>query len=101
MIKNINKTKFEQIGELIEKNGHVLDSELFKIWGDETGLYKAQEHIRRYKKLQADRNFFSDKKIIEKRKSYRCHIVRIEGQEEHQGYKIGKDFYKEIDLTKS
>lgn len=98
-IENITKTKYQQIAEILDKDGYISDSQLFKIWGDETGMYKSQEHIRRYKKLQADRNFFADKKIIEKKKGYRCHLVHIDGEPKNSYYKVGKQFYDSVLLA--
>lgn len=95
-LQNIIKTKYEQVSEILDRDGYISDSQLFKIWGDESGIYKAQEHIRRWKKLQSDRGFFTDKTIIEKKKGHRCHLVRIENQKDDSWYKVGKDFYKEI-----
>ena len=92
----IKKTKFQQIADCLEKDGYLSDTQAVKIYGDESGIYKCLEHVRIWKKLQADRQFFADKKIIEKRKGHRCHLVRVEGQTEHEAYKVGKEFYNEI-----
>lgn len=93
---NIKKTKFEQVSEILDKDGYISDSQLVKIWGNESGIYKAFEHIRIHKKLQSDRQFFADKKIVEKVKGHRSHLVRVEGQPDGEYYKVGKEFYNEI-----
>lgn len=95
-IQPIKKTKHQQVAELLEKEGYISDSQTVKIWGNETGIYRVYEHIRIWKKLQADRNFFANKKIIEKKKGYRSHLVRIEGQEKGSYYKVGKEFFNEV-----
>lgn len=96
-IQNIKKTKYEQVAEILDKQGYITDSETFKIYGNESDLYKVREHVRIWKKLQADKQFFADKKIVEKQKGHRCHLVRVEGQDSY--YKVGKQFYNSIDLT--
>ena len=95
--KNIKKTKYEQISEILNNNsGYLTDKEAVKIYGSESGIYKVLEHIRIWKKLQSDKRFFADKKIIEKQKGHKCHLVRVEGQDLY--YKVGKEFYKSINL---
>lgn len=96
-IQNIKKTKYEQVAEILDKQGYITDSETVKIFGIEGGLYNVHEHVRIWKKLRADKEFFADKKIVEKRKGHRCHLVRVEGQDSY--YKVGKQFYNSIDLT--
>jgi hypothetical protein len=96
---NIKKTKYEQITEIMDKDGYVSDTQLAKIWGNETGIYKASEHIRKYKKLKRDREFFSDKNIIEKKKGHRSHLVRTDDIGDNQFYKVGKEFFNEIKLS--
>lgn len=96
-VKNIKPTKQEQVFGILDKQGYILDDDSAEIFGNDK-IYCVSEHIRIWKKLNEDRKFFSDKKIIEKRKGYRCHIVRVEGQTENQGYKVGKEFFKEIDV---
>ncbi len=95
---NITKSKFEQVAEILDKEGYISDSQAFKIWGDETGVYKVLEHERIWKKLQQDRHFFADKEIIEKTTGHRCHLVRVQGQEKGEYYKVGKEFYKEVEI---
>ena len=97
-IKNTIKTKYEQVSERLDRDGYISDRQLVNIWGDETGIYKSSEHIRRWKKLKSDRSFFADKKIVEKRKGHRCHLVRLENEPANSWYKVGKDFYNEITL---
>lgn len=96
MIKNIKKTKFEQIAEILDKEGYISDTQAFKIYGDESGIYKVKEHIRIWKKLKADKEFFADKKIIEKKKGYRSHLVRVETDPANSYYKVGKEFFNSI-----
>lgn len=93
---NYVKTKREKIFELLDQCGYISDSQAVKIYGNEDGIYKINEHIRIWKKLRSDENFFSDKKIIEKKKGYRSHLVRIQGQQEGQYYKVGKEFFNLI-----
>jgi len=95
---NIKKTKYQQVSEILEKQGYISDTQAVKIWGDESAIYKTSEHIRKWKKLQSDRNFFEGKKIIEKEKSYRCHRVKVEGMAHNCFYKVGKEFYNEITI---
>jgi ribosomal protein S8 len=93
---NYKKSKYQQVAEIMEKGGYISDTQLTKIWGDESGISKASEHIRIWKKLKSDRDFFADKKILEKHKGHRSHLVRIEGQPEGQYYKVGRQFYESI-----
>lgn len=97
-ILNIKKTKYEQVAEILVREDYISDAQAFKIWGSEEGMYKVLEQMRIWKKLQADRNFFADKKIVEKTKGHRSHLVRIDGQEKNQYYKVGKEFYKEVKI---
>lgn len=99
MISSIKKTKYQQIAEVLERReGFISDQDIYNIYDCEDGLWKAQEHIRIWKKLQADRKFFKDKRIIEKEKGHRCHLVRIEGQNDGSFYKVGKQFYNEVTI---
>ena len=95
-VTNIKKGKREQVFELLDKQGYILDQDLFKICPDENWLCNAQEHIRAWDKLKKDREFFKDKKIVEKKKGYRSHLVRLEGMKQDSYYKVGKEFYNEI-----
>ena len=74
------------------------DSQSFKIFGE--NWYNASEYVRIWKRLRADQVFFADKKIIEKHKGHRCHMVRIEGQEDGSFYKVGKEFFASINPPK-
>lgn len=96
-IANIKKTKREQVFEILDKQGYILDAQTVKIFGEER-LWCVSEHIRIWKKLNADRAFFKDKKVIEKHKGHRCHLVRVEGQEKHKMYKVGKEFFNEVEV---
>lgn len=94
---NIKKGKREQVFEILDKNGWISDDETVKIFTEE-GLWKVSEHIRIWKKLNADRDFFSGKNIIEKRKGHRCHLVKTDEMADGQYYKVGKEFFNEIKL---
>ena len=91
-------TKRQQIFDILDKHGYISDTQTVKIFGDEGGIWKIGDYVRIWRKLQSDRDFFADKKIIEKSKGYRCHTVRVEGQEDNQWYKVGKEFYDSIVL---
>lgn len=93
-ILNITKGKFQKVYELLDKQGYITDQQACEIWGDEDGVYKVEEHKRIWRKLNADRDFFKDKKIVEKKKGYRCHLVRLENMD--SWYKVGKEFFSEI-----
>lgn len=92
---NTKKTKYERVAEILDKDGYLSDTKACKIWGNEEGVYKCLEHIRIWKKLQSDREYFKNVKIIEKKKGHRCHLIKIEGLGENSYYKVGKEFYKE------
>jgi len=101
-VVSTKKGKYEQVAEILDKQGYILDDQTFKIFG-ETGLWKVHEHIRVWNKLHSDREFFKDKKIVEKKKGYRCHLVRIDSTPyvaggDNQFYKVGKEFFKEIEI---
>ena len=93
-IQNYKKTKYEQVSEILDKQGYILDDQTAKIFGNDK-IYAVSEHIRKWKKLQSDREFFKDKTIYEKQKGHRCHLVRIS---EECWYKVGKEFYNEVNL---
>ena len=95
--ENYKKTKREQVFEILNKQKYIMDRETAKIFGDK--LWRVNEHIRIWKKLREDKQFFADKKIVEKRKGHRCHLVRVEGQEEGSYYKVGKEFFNTIHLS--
>jgi ribosomal protein S8 len=100
-VLNLKKTKYEQVAEILDKEGYLSDTNAFKIWGSEEGIYKQSEHVRIWRKLQQDRNSFSDRKVVELKKGHRSHLVRFEGMGENQYYKIGKEYFKELrNLTK-
>lgn len=98
---NTKKTKYEQVAEILEREGYLSDTNAFKIWGSEEGTYKSLEHVRIWKKLQTDREFFKNKKILEKTKGYRSHLIRTDDIGEGQFYKAGKEFWNEIELSPS
>lgn len=89
-------TKKQKCFELLDKQNYILDQQAFEIFGGEEGMYLVYPYKNMWRKLQADKNFFKDKIIVEKRKSYRCHLVRVKGMEENAGYKVGKDFYDTV-----
>lgn len=95
-IKNYKKNKQEQIFEILDKQGYILDNQTLKIFGDENGLYNVHEHIRIWKKLKSDEAFFKDKKIVEKKKGHRSHLIRLEGEEGY--YKVGKEYFNSIEI---
>lgn len=97
-ILNTKLTKRQQVFEILDKKGYILDDQTSKIFG-ENKLWCVSEHIRIWKKLQTDRNFFKDVKIVEKKKGYRCHLVRTKNMKDGQYYKVGKEFYNEIELS--
>jgi len=95
---NITKGKREQVFEILDKQGYILDDQTCKIFG-ESGLYRVHEHVRIWKRLKKDRDFFSQVQISEKKKAHRCHLVRIATMPEGQYYKVGKEFYNSIHLS--
>ena len=90
-IEYYKKTKQQQVFELMDKQGYLLDPQTIKIFGLEK-MSNVSEHIRIWKKLKADKEFFAGKNIIEKRKGRRCHLVRLD----KVYYKVGKEFYNSI-----
>lgn len=96
-IKDYKKTKFQQVAEILEKQGHITDSQSAKIFG-ENRLYCVTEHVRKWKRLKSDRDFFKGKKIVEKTKGHRCHLVRLDTEPANSWYKVGKEFYQELDI---
>lgn len=90
-IQNYKKGKQQKVFEILDIQGYILDDQSAKIFGND-GLYKVYEHIRIWKKLQSDREFFKDKKILSVKKGYRSHLAEITPE---RYYKIGKEFYNE------
>lgn len=79
--------------EALEKEDYLSDTMVAKIWGSEPNWTTAEEYKRQWRKLQNDRNFFEDKKIVSVSKHRRMHLAELDNGET---YKIGEDFYKEI-----
>ncbi len=94
-IKNYKKTKQQQVFEILDKQGHILDDETAKIFGNDK-IYRVSEYIRIWVRLQADREYFKDKKIVEKSKGHRCHLIKLDGEQHY--YKVGKEYWNEIIL---
>lgn len=94
-ILNTKKTKYEQVAEILDKQGYILDDQTAKIFGNDR-IYCVSEHVRKWKKLQSDRNIFSTKKIVEKKKGYRCHLVRTEDMAINSYFRVGKEFWNEV-----
>ena len=92
------KTKREQIFEILNKQGYILDQETVNIYGNESGIWKVREHTRIWRKLRADQDFFKGKKIIAKMRGHRCHMVHVDPEPENSWYKVGKEFYDSINL---
>lgn len=90
----MKKTKKQLIFEILDKQGYILDHQTVDIFGDESGVWKVCEYVRMWKRLQSDTDFFKDKKIIEKVKSGRHHLVRTDPKAGF--YKVGKEFYETI-----
>ena len=93
-----NKSKYEQIAEILNRQGYILDDQAAKIFGNDC-IYKVLEHERIWKKFNQDKEWFKDKKIIEKKKGYRCHLVRTIDMRKDSYIKVGKEFYNSIVLT--
>lgn len=92
-------TKYEQVAEILDKQGYILDQQSFKIFGENwTG---SSEYVRKWKRLQADKNFFKDKEIIEKKKGNRCYMIRTTDGEVNCYYKVGKEFYVTLNNLKA
>lgn len=89
VIKNIRKSKKDQVFEILDEQGYILDDQSVKIFGNE-GLYKVYEYIRMWNALQSSEEFFKDKKILSVRKGHRCHLVEVEPE---KFYKCSKQFY--------
>lgn len=92
MILNIKNSKKNQVFEILEKQGYILDNQSAKIFGEE-GLYKVHDYVRMYRRLEKDKQFFAGKNIVEIRKGHRCHLARTDDMKEGTYYKVGKDFY--------
>lgn len=91
-----NKTKKERIFKILKEQGWISDKQSAEILGE--NCYNVYEYKRMWVKLNSDREFFEGKKIIEKKKGYRCHMVRIAGMEEGEYYKVGKEFFNELSV---
>lgn len=102
-ITNYKKSKKEQVFEILDKQGYILDDQSAKIFGNDK-IYRVHEYIRIWARLKSDREFFKDKNIIEKKKGYRMHLVRIKHVEQveldSEFYKVGNEFYNEVILQK-
>jgi len=88
----------QKIWNKLDQDGYVTDSELAKIYGKEPNFYIAEVYKREWLNLQKDKEWFADKKIIDKHNHRGRYFVRIEGQEENAGYKVSKAFYLTIKI---
>jgi ribosomal protein S8 len=86
------KTKREQVFEILDKQGYILDQQTFKIFGE--NWTTVSEYTRQWKCLHRDLDFIGDRKIIEKHKENRKHLVRLEGMTAGSWYRVSKDFYE-------
>lgn len=92
-LKSIKKSKYQQVSEVLDEQGYITDQETVKIWGDETGVYKVSEHVRKWKALNSARKYFKNDKIVKKEKGHRCHIITLETG---FSYKVPKEFWEEV-----
>lgn len=94
-VKNYKKTKREQVFEILDSTGgNITDTQTAKIFGEEK-LYCISEHKRIWKRLNSDRNFFSDKEIVNKHKAHRKHLVQVKDTD--YWYAVCKEYFNEID----
>ena len=94
-IKQYKATKKQQVFDILDKQGYILDDQSAKIFGV-AKMYNVGEYVRQWKRLQADRKFFKGKKIVEKKATRWKHLVRLDGQENY--YYVGRNFFDEINL---
>lgn len=92
----MKKDKRQQIFKILDEQGYILDNQTVDIFGDESGCYKALKYVRMWRRLNHDTEFFQGKKIVEKYKACRKHLVRLQDQE--HWYQVGKEFYETITL---
>jgi hypothetical protein len=84
----------QKIFEVLDLTGYLTDQEAARMYGKdkEINFCTVEEYKRQWRKLQADRNFFADKKIIKVEKHGKYRIAELENGDL---YRIGKDFYEE------
>jgi hypothetical protein len=99
-IKRTKKTKQQQVFEILDKEGYIYDAQTAKIFG-EAKLYSVSEHIRIWKRLKSDQEFFANKKITEKKKGHRCHLVHVDGEPKNSYYRVGKEFFNLVVVSQS
>jgi len=98
-IINQKKNIHEQVSEILDKQGYILDDQSAKIFGNDK-IYRVHEHVRIWQRLQKDKEYFKGKTIVEKTKGHRCHLVRTNDMSENSYVKVGKGFWNSIDLLR-
>lgn len=96
-INNYKKSKYQQVAEILNEQGYILDEQTAEIFGNDK-IYRVFEHERIWRKLQQDKEYFKDKEIIEKKKGYRCHLVRTIDMRKDSYIKVGKEFYNLVQI---
>lgn len=89
------KTKRQQVFEILDKKGFILDDEAVKILGNEN-LCNISEYVRMWKAYTRDVEYFENKEIVEKHKSYRKHLVRLKGCDSWLA--VSKQFFDTVKL---
>lgn len=79
----------------LDEKGYILDSEVAKFCKKEPNFSTVEEYKRQWRKLQNDKQFFSDKKIIKADKHGRRHYV----QTTVGMYQCGKDYFKKLSTS--
>ncbi len=93
----IKKTIKQKIFDELDKTGYLTDSQVAKIYGAKEINFTTSENYKgMWRRFNADLNFFKGKKIIGVEKGHRIYLVKIDTGE---FYKVGKDFYDEIQKT--
>ena len=91
-------TKRQQIFDILDKQGYILDGQTVKIFGDESGIWKIGEYVRQWRVFKRDKDFFEGKKIIEKTKFMRNYGVRTDDMPERRYHRVSKQFYDSVTL---
>ncbi len=83
----------EKIFAKLDRDGYILDQELFKLYGGEPPFYYTSIIISEWNRRKRDREFFADKKIIKLSHYKNRYQASTDGQ---FWYRVSKEYWYEI-----
>jgi len=78
----------------LDKGDYITDQDLYNFCNKEPNYSTFQEYLRKWNRLQADKEFFKNKIIKSKIKCQGKHLLEISGEY----FTCGQDYYKTINI---